>query len=332
LDPKIADLAEQFVLLRVEDMRSVNLEVFEFDWDLTWFAFFLNSDEQVLGRFGGRVPEDADKYKTIDGLRAALEAALRRHRDAPPAGKAAPPVLTVERYPAAKRVSPRSCVHCHNVWDWRRESLQNAGTWRREEVWVYPPPENAGWTLDPKRGNRLLKAIGPAAKAGIQTGDLLQSVNGLPVASFGDVQYALHKAPAAGELAVSWVRDEKSMKGTVKLAKDWKQTDLSWRRSLEGLEPGSGLHGKDLTAHEKEALGLTPKALAFRQGNFLTPQARQAGILQNDIILGIDGKTLELTARQFDAHIRLNYNKDDTVTVEVLRQGRRVEMKMKLKG
>jgi S1-C subfamily serine protease len=128
------------------------------------------------------------------------------------------------------------------------------------------------------------------------------------------------------------MRDGKSMTGSIKLDKGWKHADLSWRRSLQSIEPGSGLHGKDLTAQEKQALGLTPKALAFRQGNFLTPQARQAGILQNDIILGIDGKKLEFTAHQFDAHVRLNYEKEETVTIELLRQGQRLEVKMKLKG
>ena len=34
---------------------------------------------------------------------------------------------------------------------------------------------------------------------------------------------------------------------------------------------------------------MEPKTLAFRQGNFLTPQARQAGILVGDAIVGFDG-------------------------------------------
>ena len=53
-------------------MRGVNLELFDFDYDLTWFAFFINGDERVLGRFGGRLPDDSEKYKNLDGLRLAL--------------------------------------------------------------------------------------------------------------------------------------------------------------------------------------------------------------------------------------------------------------------
>ena len=62
---------------------------------------------------------------------------------------------------------------------------------------------------------------------------------------------------------------------------------------------------------------------------FATPP-REYGILQNDIIVGIDGKKLEMTARQLDAHVRLNYDKGDTVVVQLLRQGERLELKMKL--
>ena len=47
---------------------------------------------------------------------------------------------------------------------------------------------------------------------------------------------------------------------------------------------------------------------------------------------GYDGlrKALQMTAKQFDAHVRLNYDKGDTVVVQVLRKGERLELKMKL--
>jgi serine protease Do len=333
LDPKIADVAKQFVLLRIENMRGVNLELFEFDYDLTWAAFFLNSDERVLGRFGGRLPDDIDKYKSLDGLRVALAAALARHTQAPPTGKKVErAVRTIEEYPSAAKVSPKSCFHCHNVYDHRREWMQSNQKWALDEVWVYPLPENLGWTLAVERGNQVEKVAGLAEAAGIKPGDALLEVNGLSVASFADVQYALHKAPAVGEISVKWLRDEKVLQASLKPGKDWKHTDVSWRRSLEGLQPASGLHGEDLTAEEKKAIGLGPKALAFRQGNFLTKQARQAGIQQNDIIVGLGGKKLEMTARQFDAHVRLHFVTGETIVVDVLRQGKRLELMMKLSG
>ena len=94
------------MLVEIDNMRGVNLEVFDFDYDLTWAAFFLNSDEHVLGRFGGRLPDDSDKYKSLEGLRLAMEAALQRHRQTPPTGKVSErPVRTVEQFASAAGVA-----------------------------------------------------------------------------------------------------------------------------------------------------------------------------------------------------------------------------------
>jgi predicted metalloprotease with PDZ domain len=314
-------------------MRGVNLELFEFDYDLQWVVLFVNGDERVLGRFGGRLPDDVGKYRSLDGLAYAMQAALERHKQAPPIGKAAAgAVKTPESYPAGARAPAKSCIHCHHVYDFRREWLQENKQWSRDEVWVYPLPENIGLTLAADRGNHVTAVAekSPAAAAGLRAGDVLLDVNGQSVASFADVQYALHKAPAAGTVAVRWRRGDETRRAELTLAAGWKKTDVSWRRSLQELEPPSGLHGTDLTLADKKALGLSPKALAFRQGNFLTAQARQAGVLINDIVVGIDGQAPELTVRQFDAHVRLTYDKGDTVVLRVLRQGQPVELKLKL--
>src|SRR5262249_46838921 len=151
-------------------------------------------------------------------------------KKSPPTGKEpAPPVRTVEEYPSAAQLPPRSCIHCHHVYEHRRQWLQTTNQWKIDEVWVYPLPENVGWTLAAAHGNRIAKVSGHAAHAGMKAGDLLQDVNGLPIASFADVQHALHKAPAAGTLPVKWTRDGKAMQATLTLGKDWKHTDVSWR-------------------------------------------------------------------------------------------------------
>jgi S1-C subfamily serine protease len=109
------------------------------------------------------------------------------------------PRRTVEQYPAAKRLKESACIHCHQVYDFRREAAQAAGTWDRSEVWVYPQPENLGVTLDTEQGNRVqaVAADSPASRLGLRAGDLLRRVNDLPVASIADVRYALHGSPSA---------------------------------------------------------------------------------------------------------------------------------------
>jgi S1-C subfamily serine protease len=99
-----------------------------------------------------------------------------------------------------------------------------------------------------------------------------------------------------------------------------------------GLEPAPGVYGKDLTTEEKKNLGLSAKSLAFRQGQFVPPQARAAGVQAQDIILGIDQKPIEMTMLQFNAYVRLNYQVGDRVTLNILRDGKRLDMPMTLSG
>ena len=80
LDREIADLAREFILVRLVNMRGVNLNVFDFDYDLTWAAFLMNAEEKIYGRFGGRDPDSPDRYLTLAGLKYALRAALAAHR------------------------------------------------------------------------------------------------------------------------------------------------------------------------------------------------------------------------------------------------------------
>jgi hypothetical protein len=315
-------------------MRGVNLSVFDFDYDLTWMAFLMNADEQIYGRYGGRDVTSSEKYLTLTGLRYAMQQALATHRRAPkvqpPTGTR--PVRTVEQYPAAGRLKPGACIHCHQVYDFRREALVAEGKWRQDEVWVYPLPDNLGLTLDAEQGDRVrVVADGStASRAGLRAGDLLRSLNGNAVASFGDAQYALHHAPAQGKIAVTWQRGDQTLTGTLELAGGWRRTDISWRGSMWGLEPVPGVYGYDLEPEEKQSLGLSAKALAFRQGAYVPPQAKAVGIKANDIILGIDNKPLEMTMLQFNAYIRLNYQVGDKITFNILRNGERLQVPMTL--
>jgi S1-C subfamily serine protease len=265
-----------------------------------------------------------------------MERALAAHKQAKPDGGDDPrrssdtarKPRTVEEYLNGRRLPAQACVHCHQVYDFRREFLQGARKWTLDEVWVYPQPENVGLTLERDRSHRVSTVVArsAAARAGLRPGDELVSVNGVSVISFADVQYGLHRAPATGRIAVVWQREGRKHEGELELLEGWRKTDVSWRWSLRGLDPTPWVRGDDLMAEEKRKLGLDARRLAFRQGPFVPTPIAEAGIRQNDVILGIDGQELQMTARQFQAHVRLTCKVGQRITFNLLRDGTRLDV------
>lgn len=312
-------------------IAGVDLRRFEFDYDLTWYAFFRNADGTVYGRYGGRDAADAEARLSLKGLRYAMDRALEAHK-APPAPAPLPgrPVLA-EDSPAARR--HKGCIHCHNVNEFRRADTKAAGTWDRDSVWVYPLPENVGVTLDVDAGDRV-KAVAPgsaADKAGLRPGDRLTRLNGYPVASFADASFALHKAPAKGAIPVAWVRGGTDSSGTLEVAAGWRKTNLTWRPSMLDLLPSAPFVGDDLTAGEKKRLGLPAGRAAFRQGDQVHSTLAAAGVRAGDVVVGFDGAAVDGDMGDLLGYVRRNYLVGETVTVDVLRGGRRVGVRLALK-
>jgi predicted metalloprotease with PDZ domain len=321
------------VLVRLVKIAGANLNVFDFDHDLTWAGFFLSADEKVYGRYGGRDAASAEGRLSLAGLRHAMRAALDAHKRE---GKDPPPrrgkPQRVEDYPAATSLG-RGCIHCHQVSELRRGGRKAAGLWKREEVWSYPLPENVGLTLEVDRGNHVRAVAGgtPAAKAGVRPGDVIREVNGVVVASQADFQYGLHRAPWKGKVALSWERGGKPHAAELELADGWKKTNITWRPSLLDILPALTVYGDDLTAEEKKALGLGPRRLAFRQDSKVHSQAVAAGVRAGDVIVGLAGESLDMTVDQFLAHVRRNYLVGDRITLQVIRGGKRLDLPMTLR-
>jgi serine protease Do len=328
-------VANEFVRVRLLKISGMDLNVFDFDYDLTWAAFFLSADEHIYGRFGGRDARSADSLLSLSGLKYALRAALAAHRRAPPeqAVSRSDKPLLAEEYPAAKTMRQGECIHCHQVYEFRRAALKATDQWRREDRWVYPLPENIGLTLEVDQGDRV-RAVAPdsaALKAGLRAGDTLRTVNGSPVASFADVQYALHRAPANGRIWISWQSGGETRTTTLQLANGWRKTNLTWRPSLLDILPSLTLYGDDLSTQEKKALGLSAKRLAFRQQTPVHALARAAGVQEGDVIVGIDNEVLEMTMLEFLAHIRKNYLVGDRIVLHILRGDKRLDLPLTLR-
>jgi serine protease Do len=260
-----------------------------------------------------------------------MERALETHKSPPPPVTLPGKPVRVEDFAAAKRHN--GCIHCHNVNEFRRADQKADGTWDRASVWVYPLPENVGITLDVDAGNRVnaVAAGSPAARAGVKPGDVLAKLNGLPVASFADASYALHKAPAAGSISLSWVRGGQGQSGTLEVAAGWKKTNLTWRPSMLDILPSVPFSGDDLTAAEKTALGLSEKRAAIRQDDEVHKALKAAGIRGGDVIVGFDGRAVDGSIRDLLGFVRRNYLVGDEITVNVIRGGKPVEVKLVLR-
>lgn len=313
-------------------MRGVNLNQFQFDYDLTWMAFLMNANGKIYGRYGGRDAGPADRYLSLASLKHAMQAALAAYRQDPngrPEGAIEPP-RTVEQYPAAKQ--QEGCIHCHMVYQFSREAERAAGRWSRDKIWVYPLPENVGITVSRDRQDQVeqIRPGSAAEQAGLRAGDRLRELNGVSVASFGDIQRALDRAPAAGQIPISWQRAGRELSGRLPLAPGWRKTDISWRASMWSLPPSASVYGDDLKPGEKQSLGLPADCLAFRQGDYVPPAAKAAGIRAKDIILGIDGRPLAMNMLHFNAYVRLNYQAGDRIVYDVIRDGQRLKVPMVL--
>lgn len=314
--------------VRLDRIQGSDLRLFEFDYDLTFMVFFLNADEKIYGRYGGRDAKSAEGRMSLAGLHFAMEAALETHKaeaKTRPLVVSAKPVLA-ENYTLLK--NQRGCIHCHQVWEGRRHEAKLTGQFRRDDLWVYPLPENVGITLDIDEGNKV-KAVtpdSPAAKVGIRAGDILKHLNKTPVFSFGDAQYGLHHAPAEGTIPVGWQRDGEAMSANLEVETGWRKTNPTWRPSMLDILPSISLYGDDLTPEEKQAVGLAEKRLAFRQDKTVHKDAQKLGVQGGDIIIGVNSEPLEMTMREFLGYIRRNFLTGERITLNIIRNGKRMDL------
>ena len=56
----------------------------------------------------------------------------------------------------------------------------------------------------------------------------------------------------------------------------------------------------------------------------------ESGLREGDIIVALENKPLQMNANQFHVHIKLNYRVGDVLPIEVLRGGKRLELKLRL--
>jgi serine protease Do len=338
---ELADVEKQFVCLRIIQTNSLNLDIFQYDYDMSWAAMFISADGTIYGRYGTRTTNGpgSDEHLSPVGFRLAAERALKLHENYPDnrrqlAGKRGKPAeydrpieIPGLKDRPVRATARNNCVHCHMVKDFALRAKWEEGRLTAEDLWVYPMPQQVGMTMDDVQGVlvKSVEAGSPAAKAGIEAGDELVSISGQPLISLADIQWVLHNAPTNGELPVVVKRDGATQEKSLSLSGDWKKSDIAWRpSSWYGLR--QGVKVEPLSAEQKAARGIDADQLALQiKGLFGKggPKLKQAGLRQNDVIVAVDGKTDPMTETDFLVYLRLKHGPQDRITFTVLRDGRR---------
>lgn len=347
---EVAELAKQFVCVRVTDMRNVDLARWRFDFDLTFAALTADSDGHVLHRYGGRNAADAESALSMASLAFFLREsrkALPDSASAPSDGTARPRTIGDLKLFAQRDAKERTkCVHCHMVNDFEQQQAVADGSWKREQLWVYPEPARIGVEVERDRPRILTRvdAGSPAAKAGLAVGDELIVVDRQRLAARADLQWVLNELPY-GAVKVSIVfrraADPETVhqRGELELAAGWKVADpleYSWRPYKWNLSPQPGFGGKELTDDEKRGHGLDAKSWALRV-NYLVDwgphassgrNALAAGLKKEDVVLSVAGKSDFVTEAHFQAWYRLTRQVGTTIDLVVLRDGKRMTVKL----
>jgi serine protease Do len=326
-------------------MNGVDLARFQFDYDTTWTAFFLDADLNVYSRYGGRDENVADSRMSSESLRQTMREVLdiheRRNKSGDPASQVdfqpLPSTTTTPEDIPLLKANHQGCVHCHQVREYRLLQAFRDRTFDRSMLFHDPLPENIGLVFDRIHGHRVEKLLpeSAAARAGIRPGDVVVRVNDVPVHSEQDVRWALDRSGDRQPIEISVTRaDSPNHLAPRKvwippdaLPPGWRQTELGWRKSLRSVPLPLGFLGYALGQEERKQAGLAHEQLAIRAVSIRGAGfAENVGLSKGDTIVALEGRSAPRSLEDFKSDLLRNYMPGDVVRLTVLRDGRKVSL------
>jgi hypothetical protein len=335
---RLAGLMANFVCVRAVEMEGVDLSLFQFDYDNTWQAFFLNADKTIYGRYGTRASGIADLGVdvSIEGFCKALEGALEVHAGYPAnkasfAAKRGPPpeAKEIRAFPLFKsrfaEAPPRGCAHCHHVWEALRSVPRVARKPLPDELmYPYPKPDRLGLVLelDERATVKSVAEGSAAAKAGFAKGDRILTFAGEPVLSLADVQWVLQHAQTPDDLAAEIDRSGERRTLTLHLADDWRRgEDVTWRASTRAMR---AFGWEDAAPDQRKRLGIADGRLCVRvKGVPKNGIGQRAGLTADDYIVEVEKSTELMTENEFIVFCQQKRKQGEIVDLTVIHDGKR---------
>ena len=200
-----------------------------------------------------------------------------------------------------------------------------------EVLFPYPDPDVVGLRLDPDEMAKVVQ-VAPGSSAdrdGFKAGDEIVSLDGQPLLSIADVQWALHNAPATAKLPAQVRRDGKLINLTMTLKEGWRHGNISWRRRPGNLRQMGfgGMKLEELKEEDRRQAKLSPERMALKvvhvgeYGEHAV--AKRAGFQKGDIVVSFDGRDQKTTESELLAYALQKKRRGDTISVDVLRGGTR---------
>ncbi len=355
-NPAVRKHLSNFVCVRVVHANGLDLSRFQFDYDQSWAAFFLNADGTIYGRYGTRShqEESADDV-SLDGFLDAMQTVLALHKQFPetkssliaktgPKSEIAKPeefAKLKEKYTSSLNYGPevaRSCIHCHQVGEaWREHYWLDKKSMPTELIYAYPHPKILGLIMDPTKAATVKSVVDGslASEAGFQAGDKLVTLEKQPLVSIADMQWILHQRKDAGKISFVIARAGATKELDVTLPENWKELgDISWRASSWGLRRmvTGGLRFETLNADERKKLGLESQAVGLRikhVGQFNAHAAgKRAGFKVDDVVTQLDGIQRPMTESDLMAHLLRTKRPGDSVVVNLVREGKPIKLEL----
>jgi hypothetical protein len=330
-------LLSQYVCARITRMDNIDVGLFERDWNNTLYYFIMNADEQIYLRYGGRDARSPDSYLNLSSLELALVKGLELHgqyqrgelkksyRPKPLFPREIP--LLVER-----TISRNACVECHLIGDYLNVHREQDGKLDKlTHMYRSPDIRTLGIELDVPKGLVVKEVREAVATAGMAPGDRIVAINGATVWTFGDLQFHYDKVSRnARGIHMTVSRGGASVDLAIVLPERWWWTDLTFRQWT--IEPRVYFDSVPLTDQEKRDLGLVDSggfASKVKRVDMFAEMTKSHELRIGDIIFGVDGVQRDEMANTAELFIKLRKTAGETVTLDVIREGKRMQMTLK---